>query len=402
MIIIEGLRIQNFRVLKDVTIGRSYSQDTDCPLTSISAVIGKNGSGKSTLFDAFVFLNDCFSIGVESACNNKNRGGFERLISSGSVLPIRFELSYREMTHEMYYRYVLVIALDKSGQPFISEEKLIQQCNSNTSCVLLHFQNSRGIVWPDNDAVEKKETDHIKLELTDNTRPAVSVLGSLKDYPQLTQLKQFIQGWYISQFNVDFARGIPKAGPQKQLNPNGDNISNVVQYMEREHKSTFQNILHAISDKIPGISNIATKTTDDGRILLCFNDKAFHDTFLANQMSNGTLKLFAYLLLLELPNSPQFICIEEPENGLYHKLLEILATEFRHATLAKKINQFFITTHQPYFVDALSPEETWLLEKGRDGFSYIQRACDNRIVKAMVDEGLTLGSLWYSDYLDTR
>ena len=104
----------------------------------------------------------------------------------------------------------------------------------------------------------------------------------------------------------------------------------------------------------------------------------------------------------KLPDPPQFICIEEPENGLYHKLLEILAAEFRHAMQTKKIAQIFITTHQPYFVDGLSPEETWLLEKGSDGFSNIQRASDNKIVKAMVDEGLPLGGLWYSDYMDAR
>jgi hypothetical protein len=51
---------------------------------------------------------------------------------------------------------------------------------------------------------------------------------------------------------------------------------------------------------------------------------------------------------------------------------------------------------------AEAPEETWVLEKGEDGFSIIHRASDNPIVKAMVEEGRPLGSLWYSDYLDER
>jgi len=47
------------------------------------------------------------------------------------------------------------------------------------------------------------------------------------------------------------------------------------------------------------------------------------------------------------------LCIEAPENGLYHKLLETLAQEFRdHATGKKGGSQIFITTHQPYFIDA--------------------------------------------------
>ena len=120
-------------------------------------------------------------------------------------------------------------------------------------------------------------------------------------------------------------------------------------------------------------------------------------------MSDGTLKIFAYLLLIEDPTPPPFICIEEPENGLYHQLLEILADEFRsHATGRGNALQIFVTTHQPYFVNALSTKETWILEKKPDGFSQIRRASDDPVVNAMVDEKLPLGSLWYSNYLDSR
>ena len=158
-----------------------------------------------------------------------------------------------------------------------------------------------------------------------------------------------------------------------------------------------------IAGKIPGIDKIDTEKTQDGRLLLRFNDKGFTDPFYAQQMSDGTLKVFAYLLLLEDPAPPPFICIEEPENGLYHKLLETLAIEFReHATGRKGGAQVFITTHQPYFVDALEPNEVWVLEKGKDGFSSIRRASDDPFVLNMVAEGLPLGGLWYSDYLDAR
>ena len=61
-----------------------------------------------------------------------------------------------------------------------------------------------------------------------------------------------------------------------------------------------------------------------------------------------------------------------------------------------------MTTHQPYFVDALTPQEVWILEKGKDGYSTLRRAADIEIVGNMVREGLPLGGLWYSDYLDAR
>ena len=188
---------------------------------------------------------------------------------------------------------------------------------------------------------------------------------------------------------------------QRHLDIHGNNIGNVVQFMEREHKARFQEILKRIAAKIPGVQSIRTTVTEDKRVLLQFNDGAFLDPFYASQMSDGTLKIFAYLLLMEDPDPPPFICIEEPENGLYHRLLDSLAKELReHATGRKGAPQIFVTTHQPYFVDALLPNEVWILEKGQDGFSTIRRASDIELVRNLVSEGLPLGGLWYSDYLD--
>jgi predicted ATPase len=171
--------------------------------------------------------------------------------------------------------------------------------------------------------------------------------------------------------------------------------------MQREQGDRFKSVLKRIAAKIPGIHSIEAQPTIDGRVALKFNDGAFKDAFYAGQMSDGTLKVFAYLLLMEDPEPPPFICIEEPENGLYHKLLESLASELRsHATGKKNAPQVFVTTHQPYFVDALQPSEVWMLRKGSDGFSEIQRVSDIELVGNLVEQGLPLGGLWYSDYLD--
>ena len=241
------------------------------------------------------------------------------------------------------------------------------------------------------------------VELTDERKLGIATLGSLKQHPRISAFRRFIEGWHLSYFTPDAARSLPLTGPQKHLNVHGDNLGNVVQFMEREHPERFQGILDRVAGKITGIDKISTEKTNDGRLLLRFHDRDFQDPFYAQQMSDGTLKVFAYLLLLEDPTPPPFLCLEEPENGLYHKLLETLTEEFReHATGRKGAPQIFITTHQPYFVDALESAEVWVLEKGLDGFSTIRQASDDSIVKNMVAEGLSLGGLWYSDYLDAR
>ena len=427
---IEGFRVKNFRVLHDMTFGKLWNLQNAVPLSPMTAVIGKNGAGKSTLFDAFGFLADCLKSGVEEACDLRGRGGFNRIQSQGQQGPIEFEVYYKEEGNARLITYELSIALDDTGRPYVQTERLRQRRKGQKhgwpfSFLLLN--DGRGIAWKGEgegrqidedrnivdvqeiitsieggvDEEESRETEVVELE--DKRKLGIATLGSLKQHPRVAAFRRFIEGWYLSYFTPDAARSLPLAGPQKHLNIHGDNLGNVVQFMEREHPKKFKTILERISAKIPGVDKIDSQRTDDGRLLLRFNDNAFKDPFYAQQISDGTLKVFAYLLLLEDPSPPPFLCIEEPENGLYHKLLDTLALEFReHAIEKKSGSQIFITTHQPYFVDALSPEEVWVLEKGEDGFSQIRRASEDPLVQNMVDEGLPLGGLWYSDYLDAR
>ncbi len=426
---IEGIRIKNYGVLRDITLGKLWNLQAARPLTPLTAVIGKNGVGKSSLFDAFGFLADCLKSGVEEACDSRGRGGFERIRSQGQHDAIEFEVYYKEEGNARPITYELAINKDGKGRPFVQRERLRQRRKRQKygwPFSFLILNDGKGVAWKgelegrqinetsqqfdilelirsveDTEKEESRETEIVELD--DPRKLGIATLGSLKQHPRISAFRRFIEGWYLSYFMPDAARSLPLAGPQRHLSVHGDNLGNVVQFMEREKPEKFRNILKRIAGKIPGIEDIDTDKTADGRLLLRFNDKGFDDPFYAQQMSDGTLKVFAYLLLLEDPSPPPFICIEEPENGLYHKLLESLAYELRaHATGSKRGSQIFVTTHQPYFVDALTTEEVWILDKGNDGFSTIRRASDDTIVKNMVEEGLPLGGLWYSEYLDAR
>ncbi len=429
MATIEGFRVANFKSLRDVTLGRDRSQHRNAPLTPMTAVIGKNGVGKSALFDAFGFLADALKFGVEEACDARGRGGFEKLRTQEQTGPIKFEVYYKASANVRPVSYLIQIEADEAERPYVLSEMMLEGRGDEIPRFFLGLTKGRGMVWKGNQGGQVDETtegfdirDSLELleegkrregkrqfkggemiELEDRRKLGIATLGALKQHPRIVAFRRFIEGWYLSYFTPDAARGLPLAGPQKHLNVHGDNLGNVVQFMEREHPKRFQAILQEIAKRIPGIDKIETERTADGRLLLKFNDKGFQDPFYAQQMSDGTLKVFAYLLLLNDPTPPPFLCIEEPENGLYHKLLETLAHEFReHANRHDKGSQVFITTHQPYLVDALDPKEVWILEKGADGFSTIRRASDDPIVNNMVAEGLPLGGLWYSDYLDKR
>jgi predicted ATPase len=432
MAAIEGFRIKNYRDLKDISLGKFWKTQHSAPLSPMTAVIGKNGVGKSTIFDAFGFLADCLKGGVEEACDARGRGGFTRIRSQGSNESIEFEIYYKEDRGSRPITYELAIDIDSNSRPYVKQERLRQRRQGQKTgwpFSFLILNEGKGIAWKGEDSGKQIEEaddevldlfsliEHIRkgadedeesretelVELNDKRRLGIATLGALKQHPRISLFRQFIEGWYLSYFTPDAARGLPLAGPQKHLNIHGDNLGNVVQFMEREHPKKFKQVLDRIASKIPGLSRIDSQKSPDGRLLLRFHDKGFEDPFYAQQMSDGTLKVFAYLLLLEDPSPPPFLCVEEPENGLYHKLLETLAEEFRdHATGRKGGSQIFITTHQPYFVDALSPQEVWILEKCSSGYSSIKRASEDPLIVSLVSEGLPLGGLWYSDYLDKR
>lgn len=393
---IEGFRIKNFRSLKDITLGRLWNQQQSIPLTAMTSVIGKNGVGKSTLFDAFGLLADCLKLGVEEACDVRGRGGFTKIITQGQKGPIEFEIYYKEDGNARPITYELSIALDEFKRPYVFKERLRQRRKGQKHgwpFSFLMLNNGSGVVWKgDQEGLkidegkeefdlfslmeiiksgeakeESRETEVIELE--DRRKLGIATLGSLKQHPRISAFRKFIEGWYLSYFTPDAARSMPLAGPQKHLNIHGDNLGNVVQFMEREHPKRFQATLNRIAEKIPGIDKIDTEPTNDGRLLLRFNDKGFRDPFYAQQMSDGTLKVFAYLLLLEDPSPPPFICIEEPENGLYHKLLESLAREFReHATGRKGVHRFSSRPISRILLMRSNRMRYGFWKKGRKGF----------------------------------
>lgn len=405
---IEGFRIQNFKALKDITIGRigtdPQSKNNE-PLTPLTVVIGKNGVGKSSIFDVLGFLADCMEFDIETASNMRNRGGFDKLLTLGST-ELKITIYYKESDEDRPITYEVILEKNtQTNQPIVKEERLRQRRKEEVKYgrpkSFLMLKYGKGSVWIGENSFEGDKIEEKKVELETQKLAIATLAEFTKENPRINKFKNFIKSWYLSYFTPDAARRISQAGIQKHLNLHGDNIGNVVQYYERNHRDKFNKILGEIAEKIPGIGTIETyrdKITNN--LYLLFKSKAFETSFTQQQMSDGTLKMFSYLLLLNDPEPAPFICIEEPENGLYHQLLETLANEFREHAEDKESSQVFITTHQPYFVNSLNPNEVWILDKEEDGFSTIRRASEDKLVTNLVKNEIPLGNLWYSNYLD--
>lgn len=401
-----GIAIQNYGSLKQIKMGKLFSDQTGTELGNMIAIIGPSGNGKSTLADAFGFISDCLSSDVESACDANNRGGYDQLVSQGSGGPIHFEIYYRETSNSRPITYELTISKGKNDRPYVKEERLRQRKPGNKRgwpLSFLYLTEGKGYAFEgreggQDDRDSSFEGEKKEVTLSDIRKLGIVTLGAIKEYSRIEMFLDFLKSWYLCYFTPDAARQLQTAAPAPYLNRDGSNLNNVAQYMFREDPKEFRKILEDIQTKIPNISEIKPIKLLNGQMVLEFKQDGFEEPFFSQRMSDGTLKLFAYYLLLHERNPRQLVFVEEPENGLYHQYLANLAIEMRKNVGTSYSKQLFVTTHSPFFVNALQPEQVWVLEKGADGFSSVKQASAYEFVKDLVDAGATMGDLWYSHY----
>ncbi len=399
-----GIRVRNFGTLKDIKMGQTCTDRNEKPLDNMVAVIGSSGNGKSSLADVFGFIVDCLDSDVETACDANGRGGYSQLISQGSDDEMYFELYYRENSKSRPITYELTIGLDNNGRPCVKSERLRQRVKK-TGWLLsfLYLTEGKGFAFEGTDGGEDEKNGVVtgekkEVELSDTRKLGIVTLGAMKQYVRIEKFLGFLLSWHLCYFSPDSARQIQNAVPSPYLNRIGSNLNSVALYMYRANSEKFMEVLTDIQTKIPNITRIEPEKMPNGQMALKFYQRGFSEPFYSNRMSDGTLKLFAYYLLLNEHNPRQLLFIEEPENGLYHQFLGDLATEFTKAAGTGFSKQIFVTTHSPFFVNALKPEQVWVLEKGDDGFSALKRSCDYQYVDGMVEEGVLLGDLWNSRF----
>ena len=380
---IESLHIQNFRVFRDVRVEN---------IPQMAVFMGQNGVGKITFFDVFGFLHDCLDKNASAALDM--RGGFREVFSREQTGDMRFEVKFRPSPNEPVITYELTIGLNEKSRPVVKKEVMrFRRGQHGAPWKILDFSYGEGV------AARGILQSYEDVKIADRTRQkvaapdilAVKGLGQFEDFPAVASLRQLIEDWYVSDFHIESARSRQEADYSESLSTTGDNLAQVAKYLYDNHRERFDSILLAMKERVPGVTNVEAKVTEDGYVVLRFQDGRFKNPFSSKFVSDGTIKMFTYLVLLRDPAPHALLCVEEPENQLYPELLPQLAEEFRH--YSDMGGQVFISTHSPDFLDSVRLEELYCLVK-TDGYTNIVRANELSLIQSLCREGDSLGELW--------
>jgi predicted ATPase len=383
---LKSIKICNFKALQNVHLVN---------IPSFMVLVGANGTGKSTLFDVFGFLRDALTGNVRQALDA--RGRFSEVVTrghEGECILVELQVSLEIAKKPRLVTYHLEIGLEK-GRPVVTREFLrYKRGRHGAPFYFLDFRMGSGFAIRNEEDFDKKdeELQREEQQLESPDILAIKGLGQFQRFRAASALRQLLENWHVSDFHISAARGRKEAtGAVEHLSETGENLPRVAQYLFDNHHEIFKNILQRMQERVPGVSGVEPELTQDGYLILRFRDGTFKTPFLDRYVSDGTIKMFAYLVLLHDPKPHPLLCIEEPENQLYPSLMNELAEEFRD--YAQRGGQVMVSTHSPDLLNSIKLDEVfWLVKK--DGISEIRRAKDDLQVKAYMDSGDKMGYLW--------
>ncbi len=380
---IEAIELRNYRLFRTAKLMK---------LPPLAIVVGANGAGKSTLFDALSLLKEALTQNVAQAV--ARRGGFRELVSRGQSGPVGITVKFRESSGRLA-TYLLDIA-NEQGRPIVDREILRYTRRPGRTGRPWHFvdfSRGRGTAITNEAAYGEAGAEAAREDrvLEDPSVLAIKGLGQFKEFRVVAEFRSLLENWHISDFHIHDARPSAEAGYAEHLSARADNVAQVAQFMYEHHRDRFERVLEVMRERVPGVSSVEARPTEDGRLVLRFQDGSFKDPFISRYVSDGTIKMFAYLILLHDPKPHPLLAVEEPENQLYPALLLELVEEFRD--YARRGGQVFVSTHSPDFLNGARLEEIYWLVKER-GFATVRRASDSPLLRDLNSAGDLPGALW--------
>ncbi len=371
---IDRVRIKGFRSLADIEMSE---------LPDVTVMIGANGSGKSNFIRFFEMLSWMSRSRKLSEFVGRYGGADDQLFGGSRQTP-RMEATVGLTTEAGQNEYRFALAHAHPDRFIFTEEAC--RFSSNDRPTQAGWQYMKDSGYPEAKIVEAAQSGK---DLGVNSDTASYIVGLLRNcatyqFHDTSDESNFKKRWDAEDNN--------------SLRSDGGNLASILSRLEQEDLGRFKLICHYVGRILPVFDRFAIEESY-GKVSLRWKAKWTDKTFGAHLTSDGSLRFFALVTLLNLPPAmlPDVILLDEPELGLHPTAIELVAHMVKALAQEKQV---IVATQSPLLVDAFGLDEIIVLDL-KDGKSEL-RKLDPDEFRIWIEEDFTPGQLWEKNLLGGR
>ena len=420
------IRIANFKSFADLTV----------ELNDFNLLVGANASGKSNFVQAFKFLRDIATQGLEDAISLQGGVEYLRNVNIGDTQPLIFHVVVQEestwqMLNDRRYRihsfdYKFCLQFDKQGNGYtVARDRIIltywweeithedmmnpvaaaEQRAKYAAKSTVEFKNSGERLEILSTSAEPEplfSANEIGF-LTSNANQSLSAKTLLLETPFAHFFAESAWDWHREIGIYDFdptkaKRVIPVAG-RSELETDGSNLAVVLRNLLSDDNAR-RNLRNLCRDSLPYVKSLGVEQVADRFLSITLRETFAEDKDLpAFLISDGTANIMALVVALFFQKQKRFAIFEEPERYLYPKVISGLMELFKEVSEKKQV---LLTTHNPEVVKYAGIDNILLISRDKDGFSRITKPADSEPVKIFLDHDLGVDDLFVDDFLGVR
>lgn len=368
---IKRIHIRGFRSLADVEL-------TDIP--QVAVMIGANGSGKSNIIRFFEMLSWMLRSARLQDFVQRQGGADDQLFGGRKqTAQLEAELCLETETGRNDYRFVLAPA---HPDRFVFLEEAFRFSDAS-------LPSEANWQYTDSGHTEAQIVSVAYAQDSTQTKTASIMVNLLRNcatfqFHDTSDDSRFKQNWDVTD--------------NRALRSHGGNLGAVLLWLEQEDPDRYQLICRHIGRVLPGFDHFVLEERF-GKVQLRWKGKDSEKTYGAHLTSDGSLRFFALVTLLNLPGEmlPDVILLDEPELGLHPAAIELIAEMIK---AAGRNRQVILATQSPLLVDAFELEQVIVLDI-EDGATRA-RQLDPRRYQNWLEQGYLPGRLWTKSLLGGR
>ncbi len=343
------LRVRGFKSLADVTV----------EFPRLSVLFGPNSAGKSNLLEAIRALS---GIGTQSSLGNALKedsirghpfeafalptGGIPELASTRTA---RFSIE-ADLTH---YRYQVKVGLVyRSGALTVIGERLERRRTYPRRKPAIEQRGSGYMIVRRQKGPGRPREIYTGQKRSVLSRPEFSRSGG---YDHIHDARAELQKWRTYHLDPRVAMRTETAPLEAtDIGTRGEHLVPFLYNLKAQHRKHFNALVRTARTIVPGLDAIEVEL-DTRRGTLDLSVSQDGTPYSSRVVSEGTLRVLALCAIIVNPKQPSLLALEEPENGVHPRRIELIAEMLANMTLQGGC-QVIVTTHSPVFCNAVLRE----------------------------------------------